>query len=89
MKKTIILTLLLFSFLEAKNCDCSNTMTIIFENNHEKVFEIRNTIYKLIKHRSSDSVLMLLDKKLHKYITISSDLHSNEDNDEDVLELMQ
>ena len=93
MKKIILLAFLLISILDAKKCNCSNKMVVIFENSHEKVFELKNTIYKIIKNNGSDSVLMLLDEKSHKYITISSEISCSTPDtdieDDDILELMQ
>ena len=88
MRKIFLLAFLLITFLSGKQCDYQKKMIVIFENTHEKIFELKGTIYKLIKNRGSDSVLMLLDEKSHKYITITNDIKDDNKNDDEVLELM-
>jgi hypothetical protein len=83
MKKIILLSI--FSlFLQADNCQCKNRLTLIFENEYEKIFEINETIYKIVK--GEYTTLFVLDNDLKQYIKIKSDEPKKDDN---VLELMK
>jgi len=93
MKKSIFLTLIFLTFLNganAQNVKCPEKITTLFENSYEKIFEFKDKIYKIVKGSNRrDSILMILDENLKRYITISNENDTNQDNDDDTLELMR
>lgn len=95
MNKLFLISLILSSFLNSANsekCHCPEKVTILFENNYEKLFEFKNKIYKITKGDDRrDSIFMILDESSKKYIVINSNKRGFESDseDEETLELMK